>query len=590
MFSIPAEMQPLINGLLFILGLPLAGLLVYLLIALCNLCVDGLLFLLETYAGWVLRPHGVVRLVLAVPALVIYPVAITLEMGFFFLVYLGSIPTSAWQKLTRRPEALSPKELSTSARFVVGLLFPLWLMPAMIYLLVQFYRFTFYLLTELFKRNSNGNLLKRGSGSFEAFVGLRYLKARKNQSFISAITLFSIAGVMVGVCALVVVLSVMSGFEEDLKAKILGTNSHAIVLRYGGSIEGYSEVVEKVRENPRVTGATPFIYNEVMLSGESSGSGVILKGIDPATVGTVTDLVKSLQRDIQGELSTDADKQAAINRLNKPSTAPETEELPGLLVGEELANSIHILPGDSVTVVSPLGEVGPMGTRTPKFKRFVVAGIFKSGMYEYDAKFTYTSLEAAQQFFSMGETVTGIELKVDDIYGAAAIGREIESALGYPYWTRDWMSMNKNLFSALYLEKIVMAIILGMIILVAALNIISTLIMVVIEKGREIAILKAMGANGVQIMKIFMIEGLIIGFIGTTLGLALGYALCLILERTQLIRLNPDVYYLDTLPVQISVVMFGVVALAAMAVSFAATLYPSWQASRQDPVEGLRYE
>jgi len=568
------------------LWLPLLGLVLYLLVALCNLCIDGLVFLVEIYLGRVLRPSTTARLLLAAPALAIYPITVTLEMGFFFLVYLGSIPLS-------RLQAFLGKEISQSAsiRFVAGALWPIWLLPALLYALIQFYLFTLRVLLEIRRPKTARNLLRRGSGTFEAFVGLRYLKARKNQSFISAITLISVAGVMVGVCALVVVLSVMSGFEEDLKAKILGTNSHAIILKYGGDVTDYRDVMTRAREIPGVIAATPFIYSEVMLSADSSGSGVIIKGIDAHTVGDVTDLINSMREGIQGALTSPQARKATIESLDDVlSTDPRHAGLPGLIVGEELARTLHIIPTDLVTVVSPLGEIGPMGTRTPKYKRFIVAGVFKSGMYEYDAKFTYTSLKAAQDFFSMGDAVTGVELKVDDIYQAREIAKTVETRLGYPYWTRDWMSMNKNLFSALYLEKIVMGIILGMIVLVAALNIISTLIMVVIEKGKEIAILKAMGATGNQIMKVFMIEGLIIGFIGTTLGLLLGFGLCFILDRTELIHLNPDVYYLDTLPVEISLPMFGAVALAALTISFVATLYPSWQASRQDPVEGLRYE
>jgi lipoprotein-releasing system permease protein len=464
-------------------------------------------------------------------------------------------------------------------------------LPALLVLLARFFLFTLTMLGELRRPRSALELLRRSSGTFEAFVGLRYLKARKNQSFISAITLISIVGVMVGVCALVVVLSVMSGFEEDLKGKILGTNSHAIVLKYGGDIEDYPRVASEARTVPGVLAATPFIYSEVMLTAEATGSGVIMKGIDPSSVGTVTDLVTSVREGLEGPTETPVQKQAVVDHLDDhPAKEPGEAALPGLLVGEELARTLHIIVGDVVTVVSPLGEVGPMGTRTPKFKRFMVAGIFRSGMYEYDAKFTYVSLKTAQDFLAMGDTATGVELKVNDIYKAKEIGRAVEEKLRYPFWTRDWMSMNKNLFSALYLEKIVMGIILGMIVMVAALNIISALIMVVIEKGKEIAILKAMGASGIQIMKVFMIEGLIIGFIGTTLGLILGFILCYILAETKWIKLNPDVYYLDTLPVQISLPMFAIVALAALTISFVATLYPSWQASKQDPVEGLRYE
>ena len=565
------------------LWLPLAGLLVYVLIALTNLCINGLLFLLETYLGVAFRPHVLFRIVLALPALVLYPVAITLEMGYFFLVYLGSVPLE-------RLGSGGAMHVSTPVKALIGALFPLWAIPGFVLLVVRFYRFTIQLFADLFHR-SGADLVREGTGTFESFVGLRYLKARKNQSFISAITLFSILGVMVGVCALVVVLSVMSGFEEDLKRKILGTNSHAVVLRYGGDIDDYETVMKEALEVEGVKAATPFIYSEVMLSSESTGSGVILKGIDPATVGAVTDLVESIREGLRGPVLNDDEKQKILDTVDAPMTGLHGgPAFPGIIVGEELAHSLRLFTGDIVTVVSPVGDIGPMGMRTPRMRRFMVAGIFRSGMYEYDAKFTYISLKAAQDFFAKGDAVTGIELKVDDIYRAREIAADVQSALGYPYWTRDWMSMNKNLFSALYLEKIVMGVILGMIIVVAALNIISTLIMVVIEKGKEIAILKAMGANGVQIMKVFMIEGLIIGFIGTTLGLALGFFICYILDQTQLIKLNPDVYYLDTLPVEISGSMFALVALAALAVSFIATLYPSWQAARQDPVEGLRYE
>ncbi len=564
---------------------PFALLLVYLLVALGNLCVDGLFFLAESYLGKAFRPAGPVRVLLAPFALILYPIAITLEMGFFFLVYLGNIPLSVLARARISTDRMGLKVL-------LGLLAPLWFIPGLLFLLGRFYVFVVRMLLDLRRPRTAKALVSRSRGAFEAFVGLRYLKAKKSQSFISAITLLSILGVMVGVCALVVVLSVMSGFEDDLKGKILGTNSHAVVLKYGGDITDYREVMKKTLEVPDVVGSTPFVYSEVMLTTATLGSGVILKGIDPATVGTVTDLVKSLTFGPDGPLNTLEEKQKAIEALDRQGRDGEdgASTLPGLLVGQELALTSHILVGDTVTVVSPLGEIGPMGTRVPKFRQFRVVGIFHSGMYEYDAKFTYTSLSAAQRFLSMGDAVTGIELKVSDIYLAKEIAQLVDARLGYPYWTRDWMSMNKNLFSALYLEKIVMAVILGMIIAVAALNIISTLIMGVIEKGKEIAILKTVGATGMQIMKVFMIEGLIIGFIGTTLGLVLGFVLCYILDKTQLIRLNPDVYYLDTLPVQISASMFALVALAAMTISFVAALYPSWRASRQDPVEGLRYE
>jgi len=416
---------------------------------------------------------------------------------------------------------------------------------------------------------------------YEWFIGLRYLKAKRKQTFISIITVISIAGVMVGVMALIVVLSVMSGFEKTLKEKILGTQAHLVVLK--ASQEGmdhYDEVIQKTGEVKGVLAAAPFIFSQVMLSSGSSVSGVVLKGIDPDREGKVTELANNLKA---GRLQDLKEVQAG--------------DAPPIILGVELAKHLSVSPGDRIQVISPLGTMTPMGMM-PKMKRFRVVGIFHSGMYEYDNSMAYVSIESAQKFFGMESQVTGIQVKTDDLYKVKEIGREIRKKLGVPYWTKDWMEMNRNLFSALRLEKIAMFIILVLIVLVAAFNIISTLIMVVMEKHKDIAILKSMGASSKGILRIFMIEGLVIGVAGTTLGTLLGLLAAFNLEKiTGFVEnlfgfkiLASDVYYIDKLPSQVNGPDVVIITATAILISLLATLYPSWRASRLDPAEALRYE
>ena len=413
--------------------------------------------------------------------------------------------------------------------------------------------------------------------SYELFIGLRYLKAKRKQTFVSLITLISITGVMVGVTALIVVIAVMNGFKEDLREKILGVTSHVVISRFDGNISKYQKVRTKVEEVAGVNAATPFIYTQVMISSRKAISGAVLRGIEPKTASKVINLPKNLRSGSLDEL--EAEK--------KPEGMRST---PGIILGNELARNIGVTRGEPVTVISPLGRLTPLG-RVPRSQTFRVAGIFDSGMYEYDSTIAYVSLWAAQRFLGIGEQVTGIEVRVDEIYEADRVARAIGKALdGYPYWSRDWMRMNKNLFSALKLEKIVMFIILTLIILVAAFNIVGTLIMVVIEKTRDIAILKSMGATRRSIMKIFMIEGAVIGLVGTLLGLLGGYTLCKLLATYKFIELPSDVYYISTLPVQMNPLDVAIIALAAIVITLAASVYPAWQASRFDPAEAIRYE
>ncbi len=416
---------------------------------------------------------------------------------------------------------------------------------------------------------------------YEWFIGLRYLKAKRKQTFISIITVISIAGVTVGVMALIVVLAVMSGFEKTLKEKILGTHAHLVLLKVGQEgMDHYEEVAKRVEGVKGVVSAAPFIFNQVMLSSESNVSGVVLKGIDPHRVRKVTELANNLK----------------TGRLEDLMRVREGD-LPGVILGVELAKHLSVSLNDTIQVISPLGTMTPMGL-VPKMKRFRVVGTFYSGMYEIDNTLAYVSLESAQRFFSLGGRVTGIEIKTDDIYRVRQIGKEIRREMGFSFWTKDWMEMNRNLFSALKLEKIAMFIILVLIVLVAAFNIISTLMMVVMEKNKDIAILKAMGTPSKGILKIFVIEGLVIGVVGTILGTILGLGAAFNLETiTGFVEdlfgfkiLASDIYYIDKLPSQVNALDVVLIVITAISISLLATVYPSWRASKLDPAEALRYE
>jgi lipoprotein-releasing system permease protein len=341
---------------------------------------------------------------------------------------------------------------------------------------------------------------------YELFIGLRYLKAKRKQFFISIITIISIAGVFLGVMALIIVLAVMNGFETDIKEKILGTYSHVILLKHGdGGISKYPALIQQIKGHKRVVSASPFIYNQVMLTSKTNVSGVVIRGIDPDSAVEVTNIGRAI-------------KEGSLNDL-KPRRGTGTSA--GIIIGRELARHLGTFLNEPITVISPMGTITPMGM-VPRMKQFKVVGIFNVGMYEYDTSLAFISLKEAQRFFGMGEAVTGIEIKVDDVYKAKEVATVIQRNLGFPYWTKDWMEMNKNLFSALRLEKVIMFIILFLIVFVAAFNIVSTLIMVVMEKNKDIAILKSMGAKAQSIMKIFIIEGLIIGAVGTILGALAG--------------------------------------------------------------------
>jgi len=411
---------------------------------------------------------------------------------------------------------------------------------------------------------------------YPLFISLRYFRAKKSHFGISLNTTISIGGVALGVMALIIVLSVMSGFHEKLQEKILGFNAHIYVLQYGKEITNYEGLMAKINKIEHVVSSAPFIIGQVMISLEGSGSkmksaqGAVVRGIDPEFESNTTDLAKNI---ISGEvmaLSADSD-------------------MPGIILGSDLSRSLGVIVGDVVNVISPVGTIGPLGM-LPKIKKFRVVAVFKAGMYEYDAGFAYIHLKEAQPFFNMQDGVNGIEVKVDDIDRADVIAWHIQETLGYPYAAQDWKQMNKNLFAALKLEKLVMFVILVLIVIVASFNIISNLIMVVSEKSREIAILKAMGATDRGVMTIFMIYGLTIGVIGTAIGLTGGYVTCYLLDTYKFIHLQSDVYFLSYLPVKTAISDFLYVSLSAITISFSATIYPALKASRMNPVEPLRYE
>ena len=416
---------------------------------------------------------------------------------------------------------------------------------------------------------------------FELKIGLRYLKAKRKSTFISIITFISTAGVALGVMALIIVLAVMTGFERDLKEKILGTNAHLVVIRSGAPMDDYRTMMERLQQLPGVEAATPFIYNQVMLSTGRHVSGVVLRGIDSVSDKKVTRLSQAI---VQG----------SMDSLDPPRGSDAD---PGILIGRELAKHLNLFLGDRVNVVSPTGTITPLGMM-PKLKPFKVTGIFNTGMFEYDSTLAYVSINQAQKFFDLGDTVTGIQLKVADVYATTELAKNINRTYGPDLYARDWMQMNRNILFALKTEKVVMFIILTLIVLVAAFGIASTLFMVVMEKTRDIAILKTMGARSGSIMKIFVLEGLIIGVVGTVLGVLSGLLISFNLEPIiNLVQkvtgknfFSKEIYYLDHFPSHVVMSDVLIISVTAILISFLATLYPAWQASRMLPAEALRYE
>ena len=421
---------------------------------------------------------------------------------------------------------------------------------------------------------------------YEIFVGLRYLRAKRRNRTISLNTVVSIAGITLGVAALIGTVGIMTGFKEDIQAKILGTTAHIIVQdRIKDGMSDYDPVTKQVATVPGVVAATPFVLKQVLLTTQTGVQGIVIRGIDPQREGTVTELAKNLSTGQLADLSRPVKvKQSPIDDPTGP--AVETEK-PGIILGKELALRLGVFVGDTVNVVSPVGPISAIGM-VPKIRTFALVALFQSGMYEYDSSLAYIDLAEAQKFFNMGQTVTGIEIKVTDVFRAAETARSVEQSLGFAYGARDWMQMNRNLFSALKLEKTMMFLLLVLITIVASFNIVSTLTMIVTEKQKEIAILKAMGATRKSIRRIFMLNGLIIGLSGTAIGIPLGYAFLWLIQTFW--TFDPTVYYISRIPVHVQAMDVFLVAGSAIVISFAATVYPSLQAAKLEPVAALRYE
>lgn len=442
----------------------------------------------------------------------------------------------------------------------------------------------------------------------EWWIAWSHLRSKKSEAFLSVVTLLSILGVTAGVAMLNWVISVMTGFEIDLRDKILGANAHVVVFRSGGNVVDVDEQIEKIKTVEGVTAAAPFVYTEMMIRSPWSSTGVVIKGIDPERTGDVTHLLPDLSEGYDGSRNhlvkfvagdMDSRRQMLLNMSAQfppmgidNEALPVTEDepaLPGIIIGTELRDHLQVRPGDTIQLINPLGGgVGPMGLPTPSVRSLRVAGVFDSGMFEYDTKWTYVNNSLAQDFLKIGPTVTGIEIKVDDIDDVERIKNDLDAVLGYPHYARHWKDLNAKLFAALELEKWVMGLLLNMIVVNAGLLIITTLIMMVITKAREIAILKAMGATSSAIMRIFVMEGAAIGAIGTILGTMAGLGGCWVLDRYKY-PLETDVYYLDTLPVVVDPWAVATIAVGAFVICFFCTLYPAWRASSLDPVEALRY-
>ncbi|MEI8357324.1 MAG: lipoprotein-releasing ABC transporter permease subunit [Deltaproteobacteria bacterium] len=421
------------------------------------------------------------------------------------------------------------------------------------------------------------------SMSWELMVGLRYLRARRREKFVSLIALIAGLGVAIGVMTLCIVMAVMTGFEEDLRDRILGFNPHIVLLSHGGTLDDSPQTLEGVASTPGVAAAAPFVYSQVMATTAQAVAGAVVRGIEPERVDSVIDVSSHVREGSAGNLGKPVKVQTVVDGKDA------TVEVNQIIIGFELAKLLGVGVGDWINLMSPQGTPTALGF-VPRVKRFAIGAIFDSGMYEYDSTIVFLALADAQKFLDLGHRVTGIEVKVDDVQAANRVARAIEVRGGFPLFARDWMEVNRNLFAAFKLEKFIQFVVLLLIVLVAAFNIAATLIMVVMEKRKDIAILKSMGATNGAIGWIFVFKGAVIGVLGTLLGILGGLGGAWLIQRYKFIDLPKDVFYVSTVPVRIYPWNFAAVALASILICILATLYPARQAARLAPVEVIRYE
>jgi len=434
--------------------------------------------------------------------------------------------------------------------------------------------------------------------SFELFVAARYLRAKRRQAVISIITVISIIGVTAGVASLVIALAVNNGFRQDLQERLLGSSSHVSLMRVqNDGIQNWQDLMARLERTQHVVAASPAVYEQVLISRGARAKGAILKGVIPSYERRVSELLQQVKvgsaQPLIDSQQQAAPPQAQSPEANNPSSLEGQQErlrtLPPILLGKDMADDLGATVGSVVLVTSPQGELTPFGT-VPKYVRFKVVGIIQSGFYDYDSAWGMISLADAQRLFGLGDLVSVIEFKVDDIYKAAAIGQQLEQAAGKGFQSTNWMEQNKALFRALRLERVVTFITIGLIVFVAALNILISLIMMVMEKTKDIAVLVSMGAKPSQVRRIFMFQGVLIGVVGTIFGLILGYTASVLAGHYKIISLSAEVYSIDYVPFAPRLIDGLLIASVAILISFIATLYPAHAAARVLPAEALRYE
>jgi lipoprotein-releasing system permease protein len=442
---------------------------------------------------------------------------------------------------------------------------------------------------------------------FEFFIASRYLRAKRKQAVIGVITAISIAGVAAGVASLIIALAINNGFRQDLQDRLLGSTSHVNLLRtMGDGIKDWRPLIERLSKQRHVVATAPDIYEQVLVSVGPRARGAVLKGIIPKDERGVSDLLKSVNQGSANALEEQAKEVVEGGRPRPPNTSAKGSSeatdldslaaiqqrqsfMPPIILGKDMADELGAKVGSIVLVTSPQGELTPFGL-VPKYVRFRVAGIFNSGFYDYDSSWAFTRLSDAQRLFALGDVIQVIEFKIDDIYKAAEVGHELEQAAGAGFMTTNWMEQNKPLFHALKLERLVTFITVGLIVFVAALNILISLTMMVMEKTRDIAVLMSMGTRKSQVRKVFVAQGALIGLVGTAIGLVLGYVLSWMGGHYHFFALAPEVYSIDYVPFAPRVIDGILVAFVAIATSLVATVYPSWSAARILPAEALRYE